>query len=101
MIFFLFIARFVKGNNYIFFFYEPGQAYQPPLFELHMIIIITISVTKMPCFSFYLQLKKDSRSESESSTDDDTTASEDAAESPQKRRMVPRQRSKGVKDNSF
>lgn len=47
------------------------------------------------------ELKKDSRSESESSTDDDTTASEDAAESPQKRRMVPRQRSKGVKDNSY
>lgn len=54
------------------------------------------------CHAFpFLQLKKDSRSESESSTDDDTTASEDAAESPQKRRMVPRQRSKGVKDNSY
>lgn len=65
-----------------------------------MIKIIAICV-KYAILFLFLQLKKDSRSESESSTDDDTTASEDAAESPQKRRMVPRQRSKGVKDNSY
>ncbi|XP_078321316.1 ceramide synthase 5-like isoform X3 [Crassostrea virginica] len=42
------------------------------------------------------ELKKDSRSESESVTSDDTTASEDCRESPQKHRMVTRQRAMGI-----
>ncbi|XP_048756985.1 ceramide synthase 5-like [Ostrea edulis] len=74
-----------------------------PAFYMFNILLIVLQILHIlwtfMIFRIILQkftegeLKKDSRSESESCTDDDdTTASEDARDSPQKHRMVTRQR---------